>query len=876
MPRTVDANPHAPIPADEAPRWDAALRRRWRWLLGGLALVLPALFLHRAVFTSDIFLGGDTLRVFYPMRAYWAARVSRGEFPDWFPYDGFGQSFPAIFISGVFHPSTLLHLVLPLGVAVKLTVLLCFPVALLGCVALLREWGVSRAGALFGALTFTFSGYLVCITNNPTYLVPASTVPAALWGVLRFVRVPSPGRLLVGGGLLALVAFGGDAQAFAVTQALGVLIALTEPVAAPGTWGRRVGACLLLVATGGLLAAPQLLPAAALVSTGQPGARSLVEAQYFSLHPLRLGELVLGPFLTDAVGVRGIPEIVVRRLIRMGYFTRAWVDSLYVGTPAFVLALAGVRASWRSRRTWVFVGAWLLLVLLALGASLPVYEWVYRWVPLWRPFRYPEKLGAFVVLGLAVGAGLGFRRCLGPGGTPRAVIQAGVGVAVLCAAVALGEALGGVWTRGWVLPHWPDVPPQAVEGLSGNVVRMAGTAAGLALLCAVVAWRPRLAAGLVVLQGATLFLENGPLYQVSPAEIVETPPPFAARVRGAVPADEPVRVNTVVKAYGAPRLQGYEFKDRLSLGQVAVFAPDTSVFWDIESAVAYLPGRSSRMLRLMGDMRRWNDLLAPRLSTPFSVARTEELVAGLPPGARVVEQDALFGLSLMAHPQAPVRIHLARPECVATEDEALARFTAPEPLVEGTVLVECATPLPVEARSGAGAVRVQRESPEHFTVDVRAEAPSVLVINDAYLPGWTATLDGEPAPILPANVAVRAVAVPAGEHTVTMRYRTPGLVPGLWVGVLTLGALGIAVGVSRRRAGQGSASPGPARDADSERHAAEAVSPEGSAPRSTSAAVPPEAPGPANTSAAVPPDAAASRPSEAVPDASGKGDPSPS
>ncbi|WP_147470360.1 YfhO family protein [Corallococcus sp. AB049A] len=795
----MDTNPDAPIP-EAAPRRE---RPGWRWVLGGLSLVLPALFFFRATFTSDVFLAGDTLRAFYPMRAYWAERVSRGGFPDWFPYDGFGQSFPAIFISGVFHPTALLHLVLPLGVAVKLTVLVCFPVAFLGTVALLREWGVPRAGALFGALTFTFSGYLVCITNNPTYLLAASTVPAALWGVLRFVRRPSAARLAVGGGLLALVAFGGDAQAFAVTQALGVLVALTEPVTAPGTWGRRVGACLLLVATGGLLAAPQLLPAAALVMTGEPGARSLAEAQDFSLHPLRVGELLLGPFLTDPVGVRGIPELAVRKLIRTGAFTRAWVDSLYVGTPAFVLALAGVGASWRQRRTWVFVGAWLLLLALMLGSLLPVYGWVYQLLPPWRPFRYPEKLGSFLVLGLAVGAALGWRRCLGPGGNPRAVIVAGMAVAAFCAAVVLGESVGGLWTRGYVLPHWPDAPAAAIEGLSGNVVRMGGLATGLALLCAVLAWRPRLAAGLVVIQWAALSWENGPLYQVSPAEILETPPPLVERIRAASAPDEPVRVNLMVKGYGAPPLKGYEFKDRLSLGQVAVLAPDTSVFWGIESAASYLPGRSPRLGRLMNDPRRWAFELAPRLSTPFTVTRTRELTGGPPPGTRVVAVDPLFEATLLGHPDAPARIHLARPECVATADDAVKRMTAPEPAAPGTALVECPEPLPVEAASGTGGVRVTRESPEHFTVDVEAAAPSVLVINDAYQPGWTATLDGAPVPILAANVAVRAVPVPAGRHSVVMRYRTPGLVPGVALGLLTLGALGAAMVVSVRRGRRG-------------------------------------------------------------------------
>ena len=50
------------------------------------------------------------LRVYYPLRQYWAERVSHLEFPFWYPYDGLGQSFVGMVVSGALHPTNLLYL----------------------------------------------------------------------------------------------------------------------------------------------------------------------------------------------------------------------------------------------------------------------------------------------------------------------------------------------------------------------------------------------------------------------------------------------------------------------------------------------------------------------------------------------------------------------------------------------------------------------------------------------------------------------------------------------------------------------------------------------------------------------------------------------
>lgn len=85
-------------------------------------------------------------------------------------------------------------------------------------------------------------------------------------------------------------------------------------------------------------------------------------------------------------------------------------------------------------------------------------------------------------------------------------------------------------------------------------------------------------------------------------------------------------------------------------------------------------------------------------------------------------------------------------------------------------------------------------TPNQITIHTESSAPALLVLAEAYYPGWEATVNGQPANIWRANHALRGVFVPAGVSDVVMRYRSRPFERGLWISggsLLALLALGL-------------------------------------------------------------------------------------
>lgn len=96
-----------------------------------------------------------------------------------------------------------------------------------------------------------------------------------------------------------------------------------------------------------------------------------------------------------------------------------------------------------------------------------------------------------------------------------------------------------------------------------------------------------------------------------------------------------------------------------------------------------------------------------------------------------------------------------------------------------------AAPPPGDAAAASiGSVTVRSASAEALDLQVETDRPGLVVLADANYPGWQATLDREPIPIVQANGLFRGVFVPAGEHALTFSYESRPYRLGLVVTVL--------------------------------------------------------------------------------------------
>jgi hypothetical protein len=239
--------------------------------------------------------------------------------------------------------------------------------------------------------------------------------------------------------------------------------------------------------------------------------------------------------------------------------------------------------------------------------------------------------------------------------------------------------------------------------------------------------------------------------------------------------------------------------DNRILAMPWVLPSNVPTFYGLDEVLGYDAigrRRIERLLTLAGPFpegpMHWRTLNFDRHSSPVINVLSISAIASAKPleGSHLELVSQPQGGFIYRNTKALPRCFVPSEVVVVRDLEAADRYARtkfPNPVT--TVLVEAEETAPIPA--GEGKVVFTRLAPGRIEITGAMTKSGVILISEAYDPGWRANIDGVSARVYPADLALMAVVVPVGEHRVELIYR-----PRTWtLAVLLLFAGLVMVGV---------------------------------------------------------------------------------
>jgi hypothetical protein len=739
-----------------------------------LLLTLLLIF-HRLLLGEVLFWGLPALQ-FYPWREFAFETLRGGQLPLWNPYNGAGAPLIADYQSALFYPLSWIGLALPLAQTMSLTAVLHLFIAGWGMWAFTGRLGLPALGRGVSALAFGLTGYLVARLGTYPMVAAAAWLPWVMWaaqGVIVRRRPRDVGGLAL---LTALQLLAGHAQLAWYSLLLVGVWTLYQAVVHRQQRG-WVG--LLLVggglALGAAIAVVQLWPTAELLRTSQrSGGVDYDFAMNFSYGPVRTLNL-LSP---NVFGNPGDGTYLTE-----GAF---FEDAVYIGLLPLIAALAAA-IGWLLRRFrkdldrppfFAVVPFWLGIMVVAfvfaLGEHSPVFPFLFQHVPTFDLFQAPVRWHLWTVFALSVLAGIG-TQAWGRGhwlffGTR------------LATAGGIGAALLAYFAAPHILPMDDPETRQNVQVLINAVALTGLLGAG---------------AGVLTLLQPGQESRRYPWWALAVLIFVALDLAWAAQgLNPTAPATFYERRDT---DYGDSRAYWPEEAER------DIAFETWLLFDDYRVAAEDWQGFRASELPNLNLLDRWyllNNFEPLRVGhfTAYTTLIEQNLPAaeGLLQAAGV---SALYDSKGVRQPLArtAARAWIVESACWHDSAESLTAALAdpdwnPQRQVHLSGEGDC--PVLADDSGAPGAVTLIEDFGNRVGMLVELSADGWLVLADTDYPGWMVLVDGQPARIERANLAFRAVQIPAGTQAVEFVYRPVWLLPGA---LISLGALVIAVALLRLR-----------------------------------------------------------------------------
>ncbi|KKU83701.1 MAG: hypothetical protein UY10_C0003G0032 [Microgenomates group bacterium GW2011_GWA2_47_8] len=718
----------------------------------------------------------DVLRELYPWRWLVIDEVKHGRLPLWNPYNFSGTPLLANYQSAALYPLNVAYFFLPFDIAWSALVLLQPILGSAFFYLFATTIGVSPWGAILGAIAFNYGSFANTWLEFNTVWHTILWLPLILWCIEKILQKSARGGrfMLLGACAIYSSATAGHPQDFIYVLGFSVVYAIARIFIRPPIAVQRVSLSrpavtnLVLGFLGGLgLAAIQLLPTIELFGRS---ARVAHDYQFIITKMLVSPWQLMKIFVADFFG---------NPATKTYFLEDTYVDKpLSIGLMGVTLALAVILSKTRSwHRTFFFSSATAILLL---TVQTPLSELFYRFpIPILSTGS-PTRILSMFAMSLAVLAAIGWDTVLRD---PKAFLRAG---AIVSAFLALG------WARA-ITEH---IPTSQRAMVIASLVFIAGLVAGT-----LVPRKIRAPAITVVLTMELLFsfIKFNPFV---PRSFAFPPHPLWGFMTAQKTIDRFWGYGTafVFSNLSIPfRVFSPDGIDPLNLGFYNQLLQGSSngklarsFTRNTRSDVALAPGYGTDDLPQVGWRLRMLDALGVR----YIIDRVENLSTAItfPPErfTTVWKQDGWTAFKNTKSAPRYFLTHDVKPYHTPAEFEAL--FFSPGFDPSQAVAVPAEEKLPNLFPDPTKEVRLLAYEPTRVTFYTKTASAQLLYLSDSDDGNWRATIDGTSARMIRANWTLRAVLVPAGNHTIAFTYLPRSFLLGaLITGVSLLVVISMAV-----------------------------------------------------------------------------------
>jgi len=758
--------------------------RRWTWVAIVLIVLVPVLLLGDALLPGRVLADAglehklpwassstaeelalpqvnyDTFRENVVYRVFLHETLGRGEIPWWNPYTFAGSPFLALSHTEVLYPPN--WVAAPLDPYFAYGALIAFHIALagLGMFFLLRSMGLSDASVLFGALVFMLNGMFATRHGHPQFVATACWLPWALLGVQWLTGGRRPAGAVLVALCTTLVVLAGHPSIYVFGYYMvGVWLLARLFVTCRGeSRGMRAWIAVLftlafLIGVG--LASTQLLATLEISHFSGRAVRSYSSLAARLSHWSHLLRMVF-PYITGTRLDGSYWSIT---------FPHEWAGTLYVGVAPLILAVVGaVRSGWRGR----FFGG-VVVVTMAL-LFVPAALWVaYHALPGFK-FSRPDRISVVYFIAMAVLSAHGLE----------VLLKASAGEHVRRLKALLATALPWLVVLGVLVAvafatipelaerrHLVPVQIAPTSHLVDQVIR--GSAFWLAtvglLVAARAGWRRSwLLAGFFAVSLLDLGLHARHYVVVRDADRYFRETPAITFLKE---AEGPFRIAKLGGWHGP--------------GENIIFPANTPTAYAIEDLHGFGPMHIrawEALLEAIDPARNRNPWHLEPIEDPRALAspvldmlQVRYVLAERPLRATPLELVHEGDVYIYENTDVLPRAWFVGDWQVTPVLQETVRKLAEGEVDPRTMVILAAAPTVVKAtdRGGTGTVEVISRDLRSIRLRKTGDA-GIIVLSQAWYPGWRVTGGGAPRRALRANAVLQGIPVIAGDHEIVVRY----------------------------------------------------------------------------------------------------------